>query len=1516
MNTTEKLEEGYSTQRPPMFNGKYYNYWKNRMEIFIKAENYQVWRVIEVGDFEVTTTNDKNEVTLKPLSDYDKSDFEKMEVNAMAIKLLHCGLGPHEHNRIMGCKSAKQIWDLLEVTHEGTNEVKRSKIDLLMNQYELFCMKSKESIRDMFTRFTNIINELASLGKFISSEEQVRKVLRSLPKDRWMTKVTALQETKDFTKFNLEQLAGSLMTHELHLDTEYGESSKSKSIALKADDEDDSDSEEEEAALMVRKFRKMYRNMKNGNFKGKTKKFSNKAACHKCGSTDHFIKKCPLWENDKTKERNKERFAERNKESKAPFSKANVRKAMIAAWGDSEMEEEEEQPTEETANLCLMANTDEKEDEEIIEVSQHGLESELDGKTRTEIYDLLYDAILECRDEREKREQTEQALKVCKEHIEWLKKMRTDVETRFFDLFDKNLKIKECYESLKNENYLINLEISHLKEFVPVLSSFDIRSTPLKGYRSEIEKINKEKIILKEQICSLKKELVVARNRGKIMKVPKWIEKPQTKRKEGLGFENYKKRNKTKKYVDLPSDKFCMYCGKVGVRGNNTWYLDSGCSKHMTGDKTKFLSLTTYEGGSVTFGDNKKGNIVAMGKVVEGLKHNLLSISQFCDKGNTVKFDKEKCLIINIKTKKVILEGTRKGNTYIVDLDLVPQINLTCLSVIEDDSLLWHKRLGHASFSLLEKLRSKDLVLGLPSIKFHIDQVCDACARGKQVRSSFKSKTIVSTTKPLELIHIDLCGPMRIQSRSGKRYVLVIVDDYSRYTWVIFLSSKDETYDEFLVFAKRVQNLSGHKIMHIRSDHGKEFENYKFDDLSRDNGLDHNFSAPRTPQQNGVVERKNRTLEEMSGTMLIASELPRNFWAEAVNTACHIINRAMMRPIINKTPYELYFGKKPNITYFRTFGCKCYVHNNGKDNLGKFDARSDEATFLGYSSHSKTYRVFNKRTMCVEESIHVIFDESDKHNPSIQVDDYEIGLAQPSPRNTDSQEEEEVKEERNEEFENNENNDIPVPQGGEDAPVPLNEGTESTEANRGTTEQNSSSTQGTHEEQHVPIREFQPKPWRLQKSHPVELIISDISKARLEAIRILIAFAAYMGFKLYQMDVKCAFLNGYLNEDVYVEQPPGFENNNLPNHVYKLDKALYGLKQAPRSWYERLSKFLLENNFKRGKVDKTLFLKSKGTDILLVQIYVDDIIFGATNETLCKEFSRLVSNEFEMSMMGELNFFLGLQIKQTEKGIIVHQQKYIKELLKKYGLENSKINHTPMGTSTRLDEDSIGTSVDQTKYRGMIGLLLYLTASRPDIAFSVGLCARFQANPKESHLTAVKRILRYLKGTDDLGLYYPRSDTFELKGYADADYAGDLVNRKSTSGMAQFLGHSLVSWSTKKQNTVALSTAEAEYVAAAACCSQMLWIKQQLSDYGINFECVPIYCDNTSAISISKDPVHHSRVKHIHIRHHFLRENVEKGLIKLEFCQTDYQIADILTKPLQRDRYEKLRLELCLIKIK
>lgn len=328
--------------------------------------------------------------------------------------------------------------------------------------------------------------------------------------------------------------------------------------------------------------------------------------------------------------------------------------------------------------------------------------------------------------------------------------------------------------------------------------------------------------------------------------------------------------------------------------------------------------------------------------------------------------------------------------------------------------------------------------------------------------------------------------------------------------------------------------------------------------------------------------------------------------------------------------------------------------------------------------------------------------------------------------------------------------------------------------------------------------------------------------ARMEAIRILIAFASHMEFTLFQMDVKSAFLNDFLKEEVYVKQPPGFEKHEHPKYVFKLDKALYGLKQAPRAWYERLSKFLLGNGFTRGKIDNTLFLKKRGRNLLIVQVYMDDIIFGATVDSLCKEFAKLMGSEFKMSMMGELNFFLGLQVKQSTKVTCIIQQKYIKELLKRFDMEESKVIDTPIAVATKLDMDDSGSPINQTMYRGVIGSLLYLTASRPDIVFSVGLCAIFQSNPKESHLKAAKRILRYLKGTQDLVLYYPTGDNFNLVGHADADYAGYLVDRKSTSGMAQFLGSFLISWGTRKQNSMALSTAEAEYVAAASCCAQLL----------------------------------------------------------------------------------------------
>jgi hypothetical protein len=384
--------------------------------------------------------------------------------------------------------------------------------------------------------------------------------------------------------------------------------------------------------------------------------------------------------------------------------------------------------------------------------------------------------------------------------------------------------------------------------------------------------------------------------------------------------------------------------------------------------------------------------------------------------------------------------------------------------------------------------------------------------------------------------------------------------------------------------------------------------------------------------------------------------------------------------------------------------------------------------------------------------------------------------------------------------------------------------------------------------------------------------------ARLESIRILLAYATYHGFKLYQMDVKSAFLNGLIKEEVYVEQPLGFEDSEYPNHVYKLSKALYGLKQAQRAWYECLRDFLITNGFKVGKVDPTLFTKTIAKDLFVCQIYVDDIIFRSTNKTTCEEFSWIMIQKFEMSMMGELKYFLGFQVKQLQEGTFISQTNYIQDILNKFGMKDAKPIKTPMGTNGHLDLNTGGKSVDQKVYRSMIGSLLYLCAFRPDIMLSVCMCARFQADPKEVHLRAVKRIMRYLVYTPKFGLWYSKGSAFDLIGYSDADWAGCKIDRKSTSRTCQFLGRSLVSWASKKQNSVALSTAKAEYIAVGHCCAQLLWMRQTLRDYGYKMSKVPLLCDNESAICMADNPVQHSLTKHIDIRYHFLRDHRQRGI--------------------------------------
>ncbi|GJS49571.1 putative ribonuclease H-like domain-containing protein [Tanacetum coccineum] len=412
--------------------------------------------------------------------------------------------------------------------------------------------------------------------------------------------------------------------------------------------------------------------------------------------------------------------------------------------------------------------------------------------------------------------------------------------------------------------------------------------------------------------------------------------------------------------------------------------------------------------------------------------------------------------------------------------------------------------------------------------------------------------------------------------------------------------------------------------------------------------------------------------------------------------------------------------------------------------------------------------------------------------------------------------------------------------------------------------------------------------------------------ARIEAIRLFLAFASFMGFIVYQMDVKSAFLYGTIDEEVYVSQPPGFVDPDHPKKVYKVVKALYGLHQAPRAWYATLSTFLEEHGYRRGTIDKTLFIKKDKKDIMLVQVYVDDIIFGSTRKSWCDEFEALMKGRFQMSSMGELIFFLGLQVKQKTDGIFISQDKYVADMLKKFDLASVKTAITPMETKMALTKDEEADDVDVHLYRSMIGSLMYLTASRPDIMFAVCVCSRFQVTPKTSHLNAVKRIFKYLKGKPNLGLWYPRESSFDLEAFSDSDYAGANLDRKSTTGGCQFLGSRLISWQCKKQTIVATSTTEAEYVAAASCCGQVLWIQNQMLDYGFNFMNTKIHIDNESTICIVKNPVYHSKTKHIEIRHHFIRDCYEKKLISVEKIHTNFNVTDLLTKPFDGPRFNYL----------
>ncbi|GJZ19177.1 putative ribonuclease H-like domain-containing protein [Tanacetum coccineum] len=886
-------------------------------------------------------------------------------------------------------------------------------------------------------------------------------------------------------------------------------------------------------------------------------------------------------------------------------------------------------------------------------------------------------------------------------------------------------------------------------------------------------------------------------------------------------------------------NKACYNCGSFEHLKNN------GPFRHGGG---KIIGKGTIKTGKLEF-----ENVY----FVKELKYNLFSVSQICDNKNSVLITDSECLGPGKDFKldndtHVLLRAPRQHNMYSIDLkNIVPHKNLTCLiaKASEDESMLWHRRLGHLNFKTMNKLVRNNLVKCLPSKSFKNIHTCVTCLKGKQHKASYKTKLVNSFNKPLHTLHMDLFGLTSVSSLNHKWYCLVVTNDFSRFTWTFFLKSKDETSSILRNFIKEIENLKDLEVKIIRCDNGGEFRNKEMDEFCTRKGIKKEFSNARTPQQNGVAEGRNRTLIEAARTMLADAKLLVSFWAEVVNTVCYVQNRVLVNKTQNKTPYELFNGRSPAIGFLRPFGCHVMILNT-LDHLGKFDAKGDEGYFVGYSLSSKAFRVFNKRTKKIEENLHVDFLENqpiekgsgphwlfDIDSLTKSMNYVPVVVAGTSSTNISG-----TKEVANQTMEENVSTlrfialpnwekvweDIPTLYLGfvgreigfrkvlVDCPKGVRPiGTKWVLKNK-------------RDERGIVVRnKARLVAQRYTQEEGIDYKEVFAPVARIEAIRLFLAYASYMGFTVYQMDVKSAFLYGTIDEEVYVMQPLGFQDSQFPDRVYKVVKAMYGLHQAPRAWYGTLSKYLLDNGFQR-----------------------DDIIFGSSNPKLCREFETLMHDKFQMSAICELNFFLGLQVLQKKGSIFLSQDKYVVDILKKFRLLDVRSANTPMDREHPWGKDGTGKDVELHLYRSMIGSLMYLTASRLDIM--------------------------YLKGHPKLGLWYPKESPFDLVAYSDSDYGGATQDRKSTIRGCQFLGRRLISWQCKKQTIMATFTTKSEYVAV----------------------------DN--AICIVKNPVYHSRTKHIEIRHHFIRDCYEKKLINVDHIHSDDNVADLLTKAFDVGRFQYL----------
>ncbi|PKA47383.1 Retrovirus-related Pol polyprotein from transposon TNT 1-94 [Apostasia shenzhenica] len=940
---------------------------------------------------------------------------------------------------------------------------------------------------------------------------------------------------------------------------------------------------------------------------------------------------------------------------------------------------------------------------------------------------------------------------------------------------------------------------------------------------------------------------------------------------------------------DLSTLSIQKLMSSLHLHEERKWQVDSACSNHMTSHEELFETLDTSVKTRVQIGDGSFleakgcGDIVVEtenGKqlmcnvlLVPSLSANLLSVGQLLEHGYKLNFHINSCEIFD------------KSNSFIANVRMTSKrsfpLELKCSSAnafqVESETVtgLWHRRFGHLNVLGLKMLKDKNLVEGLPEIEVE-QRICEPCVFGKHARNPFPQQGSWKAKQPLQLIHTDLCGKMSTESLGNCFYFLTFIDDYSRYTWVYFLKSKSESFKYFKEFKALVEKMSGFKIQNLRSDRGGEFNSFEFNEYCKIEGINRQLTAPYTPQQNGTAERKNRTLVEMATAMMEEKGLPKIFWAEAISTAVYLQNRCPTKALKDITPFEAWNSFKPSVSHLKIFGSICFVQVPTEKRI-KFDRRSTKCIFLGYDARTKGYRAYDVENKSLIVSRDVIFDENSAWN--WKQTNYEEAKDQKEWQDA-------MKEEIHMIQKNKTWTLVPRPPGKQIIGVKWvykikynSDGTVQKNKARLVAKGFSQKAGEDYSETFAPV-------------------------ARMETIRILFAVAAMRRWIIHHLDVKSAFLNGMLEEDVYCNQPPGFEVDGEEDKVLKLHKALYGLKQAPRAWNAEIDRFFLQNGFQKSCNEATLYTLNQNGHILIISIYVDDLLVTGDDEGLIQNFKDQMKSKYEMSDMGQLRYFLGLEVHQSSKGIFISQKNYIQNVLKRFRMNECKAIDTPLSTSDKLKKEDGAPEANSEIYRSLIGSLLYVTISRPDLMFAASLLSRYMHQPSKKHFSTAKRVLRYLKGTIDHGLFYRSEGDCQLWGFCDSDWAGCVDDSKSTSGYIFFLNGAICSWMSKKQSVVAQSSAEAEYIAMAKATSQLMWLKRILADLGVKVdEKTVIYCDNTSAMAIAKNPVFHDRTKHIQIKFHFIRDAVKEGLVEFKFCSTENQLADILTKPLTKNKF-------------